>query len=421
MLKIKVPNQIYAELSVHDRSLPLSPELLAASGLETQLVSGGFISYDPVEDNQLLELVLANQPEPLVQSLFLMASCACNLRCSYCLLSKPGSGTFLGSAKTMSSITARAAIDLFARTVADNPKNEGYWQAVTFYGGEPLLNEATLRDAVDYIHLLQAQGLLWPQTELVVNTNGTILNEDFANFAALHGIEVQVSLDGFREVHDANRVDLQGQGTFDQAVEAVKRLVRAGAKVTPMITVTDTNIPALADFVCWMAQELGINAYMMNLLMSETGNPSPDYPKRAARAMWQAYHRNLNLSVTDYAYAGTLGAFTSSEVAKPSCGANGRKMTVFPDGKIHTCQALERSEISSISDLTSFNTELPSWLYWKQRSRFNNPQCLRCVQLGVCGAGCAAGAYHANGDAYSCDPNHCQWLRETFSLWLDQN
>ena len=415
---VELPVELYSVLVADTLRNEIDPIMLSIGAVGKELIASGIIVDDADTDKALLTRIIKAHQNPAIQSLFLMLKTQCNLKCDYCLLGWDRADTLLGPVKTMSGATALESIDHFASIVSTNQRSDGYWQAVTFYGGEPLMNKDVLIGAVDRIDELKVTGLLWPETEIVVNTNGLLVDEDFARYAVRNHIEVQVSLDGFKQAHDSHRVDHSGSGSFDRVIEAIRILIAVGAKVVPMITITDTNIPDLTQFVEWMAADLGITDYMMNLLMSGTGDTSAGYPTRAANAMYASFHYNLaEYGIYDSCYASKLEAFESPEIVRPSCGANGRKLTVFPDGQIHTCQAFDKADVSYVAQLGEFYEGLSNWVEWKNRSRFNNPQCLRCPMLGSCGAGCASGAYRKFGSIHAPDPNHCQWLKQTFDLW----
>ena len=74
--------------------------------------------------------------------------------------------------------TAKKALIDFKKIVESNIKNNDYWQQVTFYGGEPLLNKKMLYKAIPF-----TRELFNDSTNLVINTNATLLeNEDINLF-----------------------------------------------------------------------------------------------------------------------------------------------------------------------------------------------------------------------------------------------
>ena len=51
-----------------------------------------------------------------------------------------------------------------------------------------------------------------------LQTNGTLLNDEWCRFLKKHNFMVGISLDGPREIHDRYRRDRRGAGTFDKVM-----------------------------------------------------------------------------------------------------------------------------------------------------------------------------------------------------------
>lgn len=382
----------------------------------TLLTQAGIL-VDPVADEQLLHN-LSTRPVQ-IQGLYLLLSLNCNLDCSYCLY-RASAGQSLATAhgkRQMSPRTAVQGVDCFSEAVLNNCHYEGYWQQVTFYGGEPLMNVAALTVAMKRVQQLQDEGALWSGTELVLNTNGTMLTDPFIRLLAAAGVEVQISIDGFADVHNRNRVTPAGEGSFDAVVKNLDRLQQAGASIHPMITVTDDNIPTLSEFAVWLCTTYGVRQYALNLLMSGTESiETDDYPERAAAAMLQTIRATEAIGATDPGLSSLVRGFDGpATVASQSCGG-GRKITVFPSGEIHTCQALESSGISQVGELPDFDSDSPTVADWRARCRFQHKACLACPALGSCGGGCAAGSFHTSGTIHAIDPHSCRWTLALYAL-----
>ena len=358
------------------------------------------------------------QQRSQIQGLYLLVSLNCNLDCGYCLY-RASEGQALVAThgkRHMDPATAVLGVDCYVTTVAHNHRPEGYWQQITFYGGEPLLNVAAITAAVDRIHEHMDSGTLWDGTELVINTNGVLLTDQMINYLVANNIQVQISIDGFGPVHDRNRSTPAGVGSFEYVIDTLDRLHRAGALVCPMITVTDANISELPGFTLWLCTTYGITQYALSLLMSGTAATADSYPERAAAAMLDSITATATVGATDNGLASLVaGLHQPGPIARPSCGG-GRKITVFPSGQLHTCQALESSGISYVSELPTFDTNAATLRDWQARSRFRDNACLDCPALGSCGGGCAAGSYHSNRAIQSIDPHSCRWTRELYAL-----
>lgn len=391
-------------------------------GQETfaELVAKEFIVEDSKETEKCLSDILRTKENRRnIQALYLILTTKCNLKCSYCLYKSSGSGSLSGKGEHMNSNVAFEAVNLFSRETAKNNRTgSNYWEEVTFYGGEPLLNYSCLESSIKYIRKMQDEGKVWGDAGFVINTNGTFLPKQFIDIAVDNRVEIQISIDGQRHVHDSVRIFRSGKGSFDSVVSGMKKIKRAGAEFTPLITITNANIDLLPDFMEWLCSEFLIKRYGLNLLMHTGGEVDHNYGKRAAQAMKKTHKVAASFGAVDKMYEGIFNIFSSGNVSSESCGA-GRKLVIFPSGSVHTCQALEESGITAIGQLPIFEPESANRIYWSARNRFSNSTCLACPAIGGCSGGCGASAYNSEGDIHGIDPNHCEWMKTVFSLWLE--
>jgi uncharacterized protein len=174
-----------------------------------------------------------DDPVPPLPGLHLMAKPAgplCNLDCSYCFyLEKenlyPERQRFLMGDQVLR--------DYIAQNIAGE---QGPEVVFTWQGGEPMLRGLPFYQ----------QAVAW-QRELAngktirnaLQTNGTLLDETWCEFLAGAGFMVGISLDGPREIHDADRVDKQGRPTFDAVMRGIGLLKRHGIEFNVLVTVTD--------------------------------------------------------------------------------------------------------------------------------------------------------------------------------------
>jgi sulfatase maturation enzyme AslB (radical SAM superfamily) len=138
---------------------------------------------------------------------------------------------------------------------------------VTFYGGEPLLEEPLLKKVVEYI---QAKSHL--PVGIGIVTNGTLISDSFLGFAEKHKIRIAVSYDGLK--NDDNRRDEDGCALLD-----ISRLSDAITKheLISSSVVTTGNVGILYDNIVHL-KELGFRN--MNLFL--------DYS-----SSWKAQHVEL--------------------------------------------------------------------------------------------------------------------------------
>jgi uncharacterized protein len=105
-------------------------------------------------------------------------------------------------------------------------------------GGEPTLL------GVDYFRKIveiQARFANGKHIENAFQTNGVLLNDEWASFFAEHSFLIGISIDGPRELHDTYRVDKGGQPTFDRVMRGVDVLRRHKVEFNTLTTVHRAN------------------------------------------------------------------------------------------------------------------------------------------------------------------------------------
>jgi len=166
-------------------------------------------------DTKNIHYKLDNQVEMLI----LQVTQACNLTCSYCPYAYKGDKVSRShSNKMMSWEIAKQAVDFYYAHSRD--MNEA---CITFYGGEPFLNFPVIRQTVEYAQeLFLGKGILFR-----VTTNGTFLSDEVIEYLVQNEFDVTFSIDGPASVHDINRKQVNGKGSFDLAFGNMKKLVDA--------------------------------------------------------------------------------------------------------------------------------------------------------------------------------------------------
>ena len=359
--------------------------------------------------------IIKNTTDKQFQSLYLITTTSCNLDCDYCFY-RSSSSQSLKHRENMSFETAKQAIDKFYDLVSKNEITKDYWQQITFYGGEPLINKNLLFKAIPYV-----KRKFKKYTTIVINTNLILLDDEIIKLFKENNVEVQVSLDGNKQQHDLHRKTIKGKGTYDVVIKNMKTLLSNGIKVLPMITATDSNIHDFSNIVYGIVKELNIDDYAVNILITNSFLTSEKYPIILANEMIKAY-KDFGNEATDYSfvdlYEKILGK--TNEVAKNSCGST-RKITVFPSGEVFACQALEKININRMGTIDSDFINNENWNIWRKRNRFNNEKCLNCEAIASCGGGCATGSYNCTGSIFGIDKNQCKYTKEIFNQIIKKN
>lgn len=145
----------------------------------------------------------------------LMISQSCNLRCKYCYGHEGKFG--LKSGGLMSKETAEQTMRFFvAKAQPIEMKN----CQVTFFGGEPLMNFTLIK------HLIEFNKKTFPDIAFTytMTTNLTLMTQNIAEYFKKENIAILVSLDGFKQIHDKNRIFEDGNGSFNSVINGIKIL-----------------------------------------------------------------------------------------------------------------------------------------------------------------------------------------------------
>jgi uncharacterized protein len=154
---------------------------------------------------------------------------ACNLACDYCFYLEKENLFPDRHSRRMSPEVLQAYI---RNTIDSSPPDSPV--TFTWQGGEPtLLGLDFYRRAVKLQRLYGAGRTI----ENSFQTNGTLIDDDWAAFLAKHNFLVGLSLDGPADIHDLSRTYRSGAPTHHLVMAAMERLQRVGAAFNVMACV----------------------------------------------------------------------------------------------------------------------------------------------------------------------------------------
>jgi len=160
------------------------------------------------------------------------AGAACNLGCKYCFfLSKEN--LYPRESPLMDDATLESYLrQLFEST--PGPEVQVAWQ-----GGEPTLRGLDFfRRSVEL-----AERFRQPHQRVLhtIQTNGTLIDDEWAAFLKQNNYLVGISIDGPREMHDAYRITKQNTGSFDDVIRGWNILRRHDVDVNVLCTIHAGN------------------------------------------------------------------------------------------------------------------------------------------------------------------------------------
>lgn len=345
---------------------------------------------------------------PPISVMLKPASSLCNMRCRYCFYHSLAQNREMPSHGMMSEDTLKNALEK-AFAYAD-----GKPVSLSFQGGEPLLaGKDFFRTAERLIKTLNLKG---SPVDVGIQTNGTLLDEEWCRMFARFGWLVGLSLDGDR-IANAYRVDAEGGETFDKVYAAAKMLQKNHVEFNVLCVLTRPVaerieriysffrrnkfrhlqfIPVLRPLravsgVAAGAQTDGANGVAES---DEEWALTPEAYLTFLKKAFSLYMKDMidgrYTSVRQFDNFVRLANFGRAE----QCGMNGvcsRQFVVEGDGAVYPCDfyCLDEYCIGNIneSDFASLENH-PVAVKFVEESLTRTEKCEGCKYLRMCGGGC---------------------------------
>lgn len=331
--------------------------------------------------------------------LVLLLNEGCNLVCSYCYLghADPRQST------AMPDEVAVAAIEQACR-------HEAPRLLIDF--GEVAVAEHQLRRLVPIAERLARSA--GKRLAMSIQTNGTTLTDELADFLATHELSVGLSIDGPEHLHDAARTFRSGRGSYVLARAALDRCRERGISVHVPVTVAAHNIDHPVDVVEAIA-DLRPGSFLLKPVLphgeaaehwESDGISVRSFADFMTSAVgWAARHDVDLLDTTArkflHRFVGDRRGWGDGCTSR-QCGTGRLLEVVDRHGARHACPRFVMG--SSSPELLQIGRARRSSFSVDQALRQPPPTCDGCSWLRSCGGGCTLAG--GGSDAPLPDP-HC--------------
>jgi uncharacterized protein len=289
------------------------------------------------------------------------AGAACNLGCTYCFfLSKehlyPDHSYFMDD----------ATLENYLRQLMES--SPGPVVEVSWQGGEPMLRGlAFYRRAVA---LAERYRKPHQQVRHTMQTNATLIDDEWAAFFRQHDFLVGVSFDGPAALHNQHRVDKKGRGSFEEVVRGWQCLQRHGVEVNVLCTIHAGNADHPLEVYRFFRDELQARFIQLIPIVERATEQTIVLANRGWGGL-RGKDRPL------YRQQGSLVSSRSIDAVRFGAFL----ITIFDEWL--------RRDVGQVY-VTTFDVALGSWL-----GQHNS-----CIVAPTCGASLVL---EHNGDVYSCD------------------
>lgn len=343
--------------------------------------------------------------------LFFVPNYSCNFACSYC---------YQEGYEPVKQKLNTDIIDAFF----DYVKKEfaGRKKYITVFGGEPLLPGENQYTLISYF-LKKASEV---NLDVAFVTNGYTLSDYLELLKTASIREIQVTLDGTKEIHDTRRYLKGKQPTFDKIVSGIDACLDAGININLRMVVDKDNIENLADIARFAIDKGWTSSPFFKTQIGRNYelhycNSTPE--RLFDRATLYAYMYRLLKEhpyiAEFYKPAFSIAKYISEngELPQPlfdSCPACKTEWAFDYTGTIYSCTATvgkKGEELGTYYPFVTKNTEVIE--EWQNRDITTIDKCTTCSVALACGGGCASVAKNKNGYVNSPD---CRPVQELLSL-----
>lgn len=330
---------------------------------------------DPIKDN----------PAKITR-LVLLITQTCNIKCSYCIAE-----AYMGphsDNRVMSPATACAAIEKVFKTVPDVP-------SIVFFGGEPLIGFATIKEAVKAGEkTCKAHQARMPA--FAITTNGTLINKEMIEFFKRHHFSVTISLDGPQPINDKQRQFPSGKGTYDLVEKKIDLLRAAGVEIGIEAVFTDNHRKFKETIESTYEFLLKLGARKICLTPAIGGSPDECLDRAFLADLEQSYVSSTERIMDSWLthspiimpyWLDILDTVLSRKGKSHFCGAGYEGITVDCSGKVFPCYTIMNDSLYMGS---VYDKEFPGENFrrvttlMRQTSKDSFPKCVKCWAKKLC-------------------------------------
>lgn len=324
---------------------------------------------------------------PFLDLMYIILTDSCNFRCPYCFIENNYN---CDDRKSMTWEIAKKGIDyFFSETKSKNPR-------IVFYGGEPTLNQEVLIKSIEYI---REKNKL---TRISINTNGSNYSELLSKIFKENNVNLAVSVDGFKPLHDRTRLNIENQGMYDLVRGNIGKYLKDGVKISFSITLNSYNIKYLPIVAKWIVCEfpevksIGFNLPSENI----KGNPFFVESEYCALQLYTAFRIFRKYGIYEDRVMRRLDKIIENKIYMKDCAGCGNQIVLLPDGFVGPCHGFMGMKKDFSVKIENFNFKSDETIKkWNTYSPINKPNCVKdnCPFLLICGNGCPYYSYLTKG------------------------
>lgn len=349
----------------------------------------------------------------------------CNLDCKYCYYTEKAKLYKQSSRHVMDE----DLLELFTKQYIEMQTESAI--LFTWHGGEPLMRPITFYKKAIELQKKYARGKYIDNS---LQTNGTLITEEWARFFKENNFLIGISIDGPQEFHDEYRRSRSGKPSFRQVMQGIKLLNKYGVEWNAMATINDLTASHPLEFYHFF-KEIGCKYIQFTPVVERIYHhpdgrllASPIEGGTAELADFSVTPQNWGdflcalfdewvsqdvgkyfLPIFDSALAGWMGVAPSTCAFAPTCGHAG---VIEFNGDVYACDhfVFPGFKLGNIRQKT-----LAEMMYSHEQMQFGQDkqalltrQCKECEYMFACNGECprnrfSFSQYGETGHNYLCE------------------
>ena len=279
-----------------------------------------------------------------------------------------------------------------------------------WHGGEPLsVGKEYLTEVMQYA----TEKLKNYHIKFLIQTNGTLIDDEWISIFCKFKVGIGISLDGYKELHDNNRLTKNGEATFDLIVKNMQKLKNAGVNYgTLMVLNTSSQINMEALTKCIEEYDLHPKIHSVIACGRASDVDGVAIYENYVELMKELYRycmesdRNIIIEPLNELMDTILGVDSVHECSfNGSCGVS--FICIYADGSAGFCGRAEHEKddftYGSLEDknLLELYESVNAQRIRSRQQYLKEHDCYGCNYWHLCHGGCAFEAVTATGSLYS--------------------
>lgn len=330
-----------------------------------------------------------------INTFFLRIAACCNLNCDYCYVFKHRDTSWQNYPKVISLDTVKKFSYRLREYAVKNNIEE---LNIVFHGGEPLM--CGTEQVIHYADIIKSQIGSASKVYFSIQTNGTLITEQFVHECDTRNIGISLSIDGPNEYHNKHRKFKNNDDSFICVMNAVHILNKHPNVFEGVIGVIDPlfNVKNVFDFfdnTCFPSVDLLLpdSTYLdLPLGREKNKNIYIDWLIAAFDA-WFFEHPNIQMRTFEHIVGAIIGESSSLDAFGLGCLDY---LTIETDGSYHTSDIMKvayqnASSLNMDIEKNSIEEALTSPKVSEYNLLLSEEQlpykCKQCEYNKICGGG----------------------------------